>query len=526
MSGSADARITTRSRTITRALFGLVAPRVIVETHLLGGLPGTTLVGMPAAAVREARDRVKSALTNCGYEYPDGRVVVNLAPVDLAKEGARFDLAIAVSILRATGQLREDAGRDHDIELLGELSLAGELRGVRGSLCAALCLTGADRLIVPAENAAEAALAGSGVTAVDVRPVIALSHLKEVVRVLEGEPSSHFHGTRPASQEPVATEAPPEVIGQQMAKRALTIAAAGGHHLLMVGPPGTGKSLLARLLPHLLPPMPVQEALEVAAVYSAAGMDAESHRVRPVRAPHHSISATAMTGGGSHPRPGEISLAHNGVLFLDELPHYKPSVLDSLREPLETQEISISRAAGTARFPAGFQLLAAMNPCPAGIVCRESSCRCRPDQVRRYQSRISGPLLDRIDLHVPVAEVSSRLLLGERSVEDPGALRARVIAARSLQMDRQGSINAKLPGATLLRLCELPASARRLLEKAGERYRLSARGVHRVLRVARSIADLSGAEVVGETELMEALSFRAMDWGMATGAPQPGTGAR
>ena len=519
MSGSADAEVTTRSRTTTRALFGLVAPRVIVETHLLGGLPGTTLVGMPAAAVREARDRVKSALTNCGYEYPDGRVVVNLAPVDLAKEGARFDLAIAVSILRATGQLREDAGRDHEIELLGELSLAGELRGVRGSLCAALCLTGADRLIIPAENAADAALAGAGTPAGGL-PVVALSHLKEVIRVLEGEPPSHFHRATPAPAESVTAEAPPQVVGQQTARRALTIAAAGGHHLLMVGPPGTGKSLLARLLPHLLPPMHAQEALEVAAVYSAAGMDAHSHRIRPVRAPHHSISATAMTGGGSHPRPGEISLAHNGVLFLDELPHYKPSVLDSLREPLETQEISISRTAGTARFPAGFQLLAAMNPCPAGIVCRDGSCRCRPDQVRRYQSRISGPLLDRIDLHVPVAEVPGRLLLDGQPAEDPGAVRSRVIAARALQMDRQGAINAKLPGSTLLRLCGLNDGARRLLEKAGERYRLSARGVHRVLRVARSIADLGGAEVVEETELMEALSFRAMDWGMATGAPR------
>lgn len=525
MSGSADAEVTTRSRTATRALFGLTAPRVIVETHLLGGLPGTTLVGMPAAAVREARDRVKSALTNCGYEYPDGRVVVNLAPVDLAKEGARFDLAIAVSILRASGQLREAVDphqqerRQGETEFLGELSLAGELRGVRGSLCAALNLADADRLIVPAENASEAALAAAASSPTAGSRVLALSHLKEVVRLLEGEPAGHFRVPRARQADPAVMASPAEVIGQQTAKRALAIAAAGGHHLLMVGPPGTGKSLLARHLPHLLPPLHANEALEVAAVYSAAGQDPEASRARPVRAPHHSVSATAMTGGGSHPRPGEISLAHHGVLFLDELPHYKPSVLDSLREPLETQEISISRAAGTARFPAGFQLLAAMNPCPAGMVCREGSCRCRPDQVRRYQARVSGPLLDRIDLHVPVDEVPSRMLLAGQPADDPGAVRAQVVAARSIQMERQGCINARLPGGALVASCRLPAGARRLLEKAGDRYRLSARGIHRVLRVARSIADLSATEGVGEAELMEALSFRAMDWSGGLGAP-------
>lgn len=505
MSGATDAEVTARSRTCARAQFGMDAPRVIVETHLLGGLPGTTVVGMPAASVREARDRVKSALTNCGYDYPDGRVVVNLAPVDLAKEGARFDLAIAISVLRATGQLTREPVRDYEIELLGELSLAGELRRVRGSLCAALNLTGQDRLIVPRENAQEAALS--------VGRILPLGHLKEVIRVLEGEDTEHF---RPPDRHPDSSGfygKPPEVRGQSIAKRALAIAATGGHHLLMVGPPGTGKSLLARHLPHLLPPLSEQEAMEVAAVYSAAGLDPSDFSTRPVRSPHHSVSATAMTGGGAHPRPGEISLAHNGVLFLDELPHFKPSVLDSLREPLETQQISISRTAGTAQFPAGFQLLSAMNPCPAGLVCSDEGCRCRPDQVRRYQSRISGPLLDRIDLHVPVTEVPGRLLLGEAVDDyDPQTLKAQILQARARQQARQGATNSQLAGEQIISLCRLDGPSERMLIRASERYRLSARGFHRVLRVARSIADLAGIERVEGAQLAEALSYRAMDW--------------
>lgn len=505
MSPTTDAQVTTRSRTWTRALFGLDAPRVIVETHLLGGLPGTTLVGMPAAAVREARDRVRSALTNCGYDYPDGRVVVNLAPVDLAKEGARFDLAIAISILRASGQLAQEPVRTFELELLGELSLSGELRRVRGSLCAALNLKDDDLLIVPRENAAEAALANGR--------ILALSHLKEVVRVLEGESPDHFRMPAGSITTEMNQPAPPRVMGQPMAKRALAVAAAGGHHLLMVGPPGTGKSLLASHLPVLLPHLTEPEAMQVAAVCSAAGLDPADLRQRPVRAPHHSISATAMTGGGSHPKPGEISLAHHGVLFLDELPHFKPGVLDSLREPLETRQISISRASGTAKFPAGFQLLAAMNPCPAGLVCADGSCRCRPDQVRRYQSRISGPLLDRIDLHVPVAEVPGELLFSEVADDyEPAAVRKQVALARARQQERQGTINAELAGDTLTAHCALDSPARRMLTRAGERYRLSARGFHRVLRVARSIADLAGSERVQGEQLAEALSYRAIDW--------------
>lgn len=511
---SADAEVTARSRTFARAQFGLDAPRVIVETHLLGGLPGTTIVGLPEVAVREARDRVRSALTNCGFDYPDGRVVINLAPVDLAKQGARFDLAIAVSILRASGQLGPEPERSFDFEFLGELSLGGELRRVRGSLCAALAVAGergrSGRLVVPLANGVEASRAGS--------VVLALNHLKDVVRLLGGEDPAQLGPPLPA---PADRSAPPEpqVLGQAGAKRALAIAATGGHHLLMVGPPGTGKSLLAQRLPGLLPPLEDRQAMEVAAVYSAAGLDFETIGPRPIRAPHHTVSATAMTGGGTHPRPGEISLAHHGVLFLDELPHFKPSVLDALREPLETRRISIARAAGTASFPASFQLLAAMNPCPAGLVCGDGRCRCRPDQVRRYQSRVSGPLLDRIDLHVPVGEVPKALLLGEVDEADDAHLDpAAVRAAAARQLARQGMPNAELDSRDLARHAALEPAGSRLLGRAADRYRLSARGFHRVLRVARSIADLEAEEQIGVRHLAEALSYRAMDWSTPAGS--------
>lgn len=508
------------TRAYSRALVAMDAPRVTVETHLPGGLPGFTLVGLPETAVREARDRVKSAIQNCGFDFPQGKVVVNLAPADLAKEGARFDLAIAVSVLRATGQV---PAQDHQpYEFLGELGLFGELRGIRGCLCAALAVArdglGAHaRLIIPAVNAAETSRGPKDL-------LLVARHLSDVVRFLRAPETCPL--SPPEAPPEAAPGQPPElddVLGQEAAKRALLIAAAGGHHLLMVGPPGAGKTMLARRLVGLLPDLPDDAAMEVAAVYSAAGLTAPAAGRPPFRDPHHSASAPAMAGGGRHGLPGEISLAHQGVLFLDELPHFKPSVLDLLREPLEAREISLARAGYRSRFPARFQLIAAMNPCPAGRHCSENSCRCSPDQVRRYQGRISGPLLDRIDLHVAVHPVPRELVIGAKAhaatagADPSGAsagasARRQVAAARALQHQRQRDRNGEVPGTAVLAAARLDTAGRRLLERASERFRLSVRGTHRVLRTARTIADLDAAEAVSTAHLSEALSYRALDW--------------
>jgi magnesium chelatase family protein len=495
----------------SRALDGLDAPEVQVEVHLANGLPSFTLVGLADTEVKESRERVRAALATSGFSFPHNkRITVSLAPADLPKDSARFDLPIALGILAADGQL--DAARLATHEFAGELSLAGELRPVRGALALALAMRrqrATRTLVLPVVSAAQAAL----VRGLDVRSA---SHLLEVVQALRSaDDTPVLARPAPLAEGGAAVAADlADVKGQAAAKRALEIAAAGGHSLLMVGPPGSGKSMLAQRLPGLLPPMTDDEALASAALQglSHAGFDAAAWRQRPVRAPHHTASAVAIVGGGSPPRPGEISLAHGGVLFLDELPEFARSTLESLREPLESGRITISRAARQAQFPARVQLVAAMNPCPCGWLGAGDSvhhCRCTPDQVLRYQGKISGPLLDRIDLQVEVTAVRpGEMLARERDGEPSAVVAGRVAAARERQLARQGMINADLAPADIDVFCALDRECSRFAEQAAQRLGWSGRSLHRVLKVARSIADLDGVATVGIGHLAEAMQLR------------------
>jgi magnesium chelatase family protein len=496
----------------SRALDGMDAPPVQVEVHLANGLPSFTLVGLADTEVKESRERVRAALAQSGLAFPSNkRITVNLAPAELPKESGRFDLPIALGILAADGQI--DAAALSRFEFAGELSLAGELRPVRGALAIALALRrepGAARtLVLPEASAREAALAG------DV-PVRAARHLLEVVAALRPEgPALPRPLPEPARASATALAQGPDladVRGQTAAKRALEIAAAGGHSLLMVGPPGAGKSMLAQRLPGLLPPMGDSEALDSAAVAGLAGVfDAAAQwKQRPFRSPHHSASAPALVGGGSPPRPGEISLAHGGVLFLDELPEMPRSALEALREPLETGRITISRAARSASFPARFQLVAAMNPCPCGwLGAAGRACRCTPDIVARYQGRVSGPLLDRIDLQVEVPAVKPEDLMSHRrDGESSTTVALRAHAARNRAVARQGTCNADLVPAAIDEHCVLDADARALVQRAAERLGWTGRGLHRALKIARTIADLAASERIGTTHIAEAMQWR------------------
>jgi len=491
----------------SRALTGMDAPLVPVEAHLANGLPSFTIVGLPEAEVKEAKDRVRAALQNARFEFPARRITVNLAPADLPKESGRFDLPIALGILAASGQLPADHFDEY--EFAGELALTGELRPIRGVL-AMMCGARRDAraFIVPRQNAAEAAL-------IDGARAFAADTLLKVCAHLSGRESlSSVGGTPPSESEPYPDLA--EVKGQAHAKRALEIAAAGGHSLIMTGPPGSGKTMLAVRLPGILPPMTQEEALESAAIQSlgSAGFDVRHWRRRPFRAPHHTASGVALVGGGSNPRPGEISMAMHGVLFLDELPEFDRKVLEVLREPLESGRISVSRAARQAEFPAQFQLIAAMNPCPCGYLGHYSGkCRCTPDQVARYRSKISGPLLDRIDLQIEVPAVPQQDLVRQADGESSDAVRARVIVARERQLARQSRPNSQLSTREIDRYCAPDEAGATLLKQAISRLGLSARAYHRVLKLARTIADLAAVESIASTHIAEAIQYRRFDRG-------------
>lgn len=494
----------------TQALQGITAVPVSVEVHLSSGLPALSIVGLPEAAVRESKDRVRAAILNSGFEFPARRITVNLAPADLPKEGGRYDLPIAIGILAASGQIPLEPLSQYEFH--GELALSGELRPVTGALPVAL---GAKqnllKLVLPVVSARVAAL-------IQDADIFQAAKLEDICRFFHQQGDLDRPKLNPPAQQISALNLE-DVKGQHRAKRALQIAAAGRHNMLMIGPPGTGKTMLASRLPGLLPPMTEQQAIDSAAIRSIShqGFDVSEWMQRPFRAPHHTCSGIALVGGGSQPKPGEISLAHHGVLFLDELTEFDRRALDVLREPLETGEISISRAARQATFPASFQLIAAMNPCPQGYHCDgKSLCQCSPEQQRKHRSRISAPLLDRIDIHIEVPAVDRKTLLKQSAQDESNEtqqaeIKQTIMTAYNRQLSRSLKSNAELSSKETEQICRLKPAEQQLLEKAMDSLKLSARAYHRILRMSRTIADLDNSNDIHSSHLSEAISYRSLD---------------